>query len=226
MLIDYVCRVTGGKLLPGDDVCAVDWVRRRDLAALQITEGTLAVIEKAFVTRREYKYGATQSHEPAQRSRTANSKSTSAQLVGALRRPARWAGASWIRCSRITIASAWTPTSPRPARPSVPAARRRARSPHARGAAIRVDFGGLPDTEAAVQKLRIEGAGLEPKEIFDLFALLDRAADAKIVLTAAAERFPRLGARAATIGDFRALLENSTARSSPTAAWPITPASR
>ena len=32
---------------------------------------------------------------------------------------------------------------------------------------------------AAVQKLRIEGASLEPKEIFDLFALLDRAADAK-----------------------------------------------
>src|SRR5688572_14636326 len=58
------------------------------------------------------------------------------------------------------------------------------------GAAIRVDFGGLPDTEVAVQKLRIEGASLDPKEIFDLFALLDRAADAKSVLTAAAERFP------------------------------------
>jgi DNA mismatch repair protein MutS2 len=80
--------------------------------------------------------------------------------------------------------------------------------PAARGAAIRVDFGGLPDTEAAVHKLRIEGASLEPKEIFDLFALLDRAADAKSVLTAAAERFPRLGARAATIGEFRALLED------------------
>jgi DNA mismatch repair protein MutS2 len=75
------------------------------------------------------------------------------------------------------------------------------------GAAIRVDFGGLPDTEEAVQKLRIEGASLDPKEIFDVFALLDRAADAKSVLTAAAERFPRLGARAATIGEFRALLE-------------------
>ncbi len=75
------------------------------------------------------------------------------------------------------------------------------------GAAIRVDFGGLPDTEAAVHKLHIEGASLDPKEIFDLFALLDRAADAKSVLTAAAERFPRLGARAATIGEFRSLLE-------------------
>jgi len=75
-----------------------------------------------------------------------------------------------------------------------------------RGAAIRVDFGGLPDLEASVQKLRIEGAGLEPKEIFDVFQLLDRAADAKSVLTATAERFPRLGQRAQTIGDFRLLL--------------------
>jgi DNA mismatch repair protein MutS2 len=76
------------------------------------------------------------------------------------------------------------------------------------GAAIRVDFSGLPDTEAAVHKLRIEGASLDPKEIFDLFALLDRAADAKSVLIAANERFPRLGVRAATIGEFGALLED------------------
>ena len=55
VLIDYVCRVVGGKLFPGDDVSAVEWVRRRDLAALQITEGTLAVIEKAFEQRREWK---------------------------------------------------------------------------------------------------------------------------------------------------------------------------
>ncbi len=80
--------------------------------------------------------------------------------------------------------------------------------PATRGAAIRVDFGGLPDVEAAVQKLRIEGASLEPKEISDLFALLDRAADAKSVLAAAAERFPRLGRRAQTIGEFRGLLHD------------------
>src|SRR5689334_11022759 len=80
--------------------------------------------------------------------------------------------------------------------------------PAARGAAIRVDFGGLPDVEPAVHKLHIEGASLDPKEIFELFALLDRAADAKSVLTAAADRFPKLGARAATIGDFRGLLRD------------------
>ena len=51
ILIDYVCRVTGGALFPGDDVCAVDWVRRADLPTLQITEGTLAVIERAFDQR-------------------------------------------------------------------------------------------------------------------------------------------------------------------------------
>jgi ADP-ribose pyrophosphatase YjhB (NUDIX family) len=55
VLIDYVCRVTGGTLGPGDDVCAVEWVRRRDLANLQITEGTLAVIEKAFRERGKYR---------------------------------------------------------------------------------------------------------------------------------------------------------------------------
>jgi DNA mismatch repair protein MutS2 len=80
--------------------------------------------------------------------------------------------------------------------------------PAARGAAIRIDFAGLPELEAAVHKLRIEGASLEPKEIYDVFMLLDRAADAKSVLSAAAERFPRLGARAQTIGDFRGLLHD------------------
>jgi 8-oxo-dGTP diphosphatase len=55
VLIDYVCRITGGDLRAGDDVCRVEWVRRRDLAALEITEGTLGVIEKAFQKRRKYK---------------------------------------------------------------------------------------------------------------------------------------------------------------------------
>jgi ADP-ribose pyrophosphatase YjhB (NUDIX family) len=55
VLIDYMCRVIGGTLAPGDDVCAVEWVRLRDLPQLQITEGTLEVIEKAFRERREYR---------------------------------------------------------------------------------------------------------------------------------------------------------------------------
>ncbi len=48
VLIDYVCRVIGGALRAGDDACRVEWVRERDLAELEITEGTLAVIERAF----------------------------------------------------------------------------------------------------------------------------------------------------------------------------------
>jgi ADP-ribose pyrophosphatase YjhB (NUDIX family) len=55
VLIDYVCRITGGELCAGDDVCAVEWVRRRDMPKLRITEGTLAVIEKGFRERRKYK---------------------------------------------------------------------------------------------------------------------------------------------------------------------------
>jgi 8-oxo-dGTP diphosphatase len=55
VLIDYMCRIIGGTLAPGDDVCAVEWVRRRDLPQLEITEGTLEVIEKAFRERREYR---------------------------------------------------------------------------------------------------------------------------------------------------------------------------
>ena len=55
VLIDYICRATGGTLRAGDDVCAVEWVRRRDLARLTITEGTLAVIEKAFRDRRKFR---------------------------------------------------------------------------------------------------------------------------------------------------------------------------
>jgi DNA mismatch repair protein MutS2 len=75
-----------------------------------------------------------------------------------------------------------------------------------RGAAIRIEFSGIPDVESAVHKLHIEGAGLEPREIFELFTLLDIAADAKSNLAATADRFPLLGVRAQSIGEFRALL--------------------
>jgi 8-oxo-dGTP diphosphatase len=55
VLLDYICRVSGGALAAGDDAGRVEWVRRRDLAGLDITEGTLAVIEKGFRNRRKYK---------------------------------------------------------------------------------------------------------------------------------------------------------------------------
>ncbi|MEP6715903.1 MAG: endonuclease MutS2 [Terriglobia bacterium] len=80
------------------------------------------------------------------------------------------------------------------------------------GAAIRVNFNGVPNVTVAVQKLRIEGASLDPREIFDLIAFLDRAADARSFLTAARERFPLLAARADGISDFRQLLRDIEGR--------------
>ncbi len=51
VLIDYLCRVSGGELQAGDDVCGVEWMRLEELRDLEITEGTLAVIERAFVAQ-------------------------------------------------------------------------------------------------------------------------------------------------------------------------------
>jgi DNA mismatch repair protein MutS2 len=75
-----------------------------------------------------------------------------------------------------------------------------------KGGALRINLNGLPDVSLSVQKLRIEGAALEPREIFDLIVFLDRAADAKSSLGAAAGRFPLLGVYAERIGDFRQVL--------------------
>ena len=74
------------------------------------------------------------------------------------------------------------------------------------GAAIRISLGGIPDIRQTVSKLHIEGAALEPKEIFELIAFLDRSADAGSNLRAAADRFPLMGAYGSRIGDFRPLL--------------------
>jgi 8-oxo-dGTP diphosphatase len=55
VLIDYICRVTGGTLAAADDVSRVAWVPRRELPDYQITEGTLPVIEKGYRERRKYR---------------------------------------------------------------------------------------------------------------------------------------------------------------------------
>ena len=51
VLIDYLCRVTGGALAPADDVSRAEWVPRDSLRNYKITEGTLLVIQKAFRER-------------------------------------------------------------------------------------------------------------------------------------------------------------------------------
>lgn len=48
VLLDYLCRPTGGELKAADDACSVAWIARPELGNYQITEGTLAVVERAF----------------------------------------------------------------------------------------------------------------------------------------------------------------------------------
>ena len=46
VLIDYLCRATGGRLRAGDDASSAEWVPLADLDRYQITEGTLDVIRR------------------------------------------------------------------------------------------------------------------------------------------------------------------------------------
>jgi ADP-ribose pyrophosphatase YjhB (NUDIX family) len=48
VLIDYVCRVVGGRLGAASDVSGVAWVPEQKLRDYRLTEGTLAVVERAF----------------------------------------------------------------------------------------------------------------------------------------------------------------------------------
>jgi DNA mismatch repair protein MutS2 len=80
--------------------------------------------------------------------------------------------------------------------------------PAARGAAVRIRFDSLTDATEAMRKLRIEGAALEAKEIYEMTELLDRASEIRSLLLAVAERFPKLGARGAAMGEFRAVVRD------------------
>jgi 8-oxo-dGTP diphosphatase len=53
VLMDYVCRSTGGELCAADDANRVAWFTESELAGLKVTEGTPAVIAKAFRYVRE-----------------------------------------------------------------------------------------------------------------------------------------------------------------------------
>ena len=48
VLMDYLCRPAGGTLCAADDASRVAWVPEPELGTLRITEGTPAVIAKAF----------------------------------------------------------------------------------------------------------------------------------------------------------------------------------
>jgi DNA mismatch repair protein MutS2 len=92
--------------------------------------------------------------------------------------------------------------------------------PAGRGAAIRINFTSIPDLTDTVHKLRIEGATLDPKEISDVLGFLDRAADARSILQSVTERFPRLGIRSQSIGEFRALLNDLAGKIAPDGSVP------
>jgi ADP-ribose pyrophosphatase YjhB (NUDIX family) len=53
VLIDYICRITGGELSAADDASRAAWVPHRLLSSYQITAGTVPVIEKGFRQRRQ-----------------------------------------------------------------------------------------------------------------------------------------------------------------------------
>jgi len=52
VLIDYICRVTGGTLCAADDASGVAWFEEEEIASLKITQGTPEVIARGFVWAR------------------------------------------------------------------------------------------------------------------------------------------------------------------------------
>jgi ADP-ribose pyrophosphatase YjhB (NUDIX family) len=52
VLVDYVCHVAGGELKAASDASRAVWVCEDELRGFRITEGTLAVVERAFRARK------------------------------------------------------------------------------------------------------------------------------------------------------------------------------
>ncbi len=48
VLVDYVCKVTGGEPRAADDVSRVEWVPHAKLGEYKITPGTLEAVERAY----------------------------------------------------------------------------------------------------------------------------------------------------------------------------------
>jgi len=51
VLVDYLCKPARGELKPADDASQAAWVRMKELPGLKLTEGTLAVIQRAYERR-------------------------------------------------------------------------------------------------------------------------------------------------------------------------------
>jgi DNA mismatch repair protein MutS2 len=94
-----------------------------------------------------------------------------------------------------------------------------AAGPRTRGASqaapVRLRFDNLPDVEASVARLRIEGASLEGTEIAALISFLERATEVRVALAPLTGRFPLLSGRASAIGDFRNALKEISGKVLP-----------
>jgi DNA mismatch repair protein MutS2 len=86
----------------------------------------------------------------------------------------------------------------------------------------RLPLSGLVDSTQSIAKLRIEGAGLDGKEIADLITFLERASEVRTALLGDRGSSPRLAARADRIGDFRALLRDISGKVLPNGSVPDT----
>jgi DNA mismatch repair protein MutS2 len=71
-----------------------------------------------------------------------------------------------------------------------------------RGVPVRLNFGQLSDPGPAVMRLRIDGAVLDGRELYELMRLLEVASEARTILSGA-DKYPKLSAHAANIADLR-----------------------
>ncbi|MBL8214646.1 MAG: endonuclease MutS2 [Bryobacterales bacterium] len=76
------------------------------------------------------------------------------------------------------------------------------------GQVARINFNDMPDSRPAAARLRIEGAMLDGKEIFDLLGLLERASEIRAGLQGFGDVFPLLTKLSARIADLRPLLHD------------------
>ena len=51
VLVDYVCRVTGGEPKPATDVSRIEWVPCDRIREYKVTAGTIEAIERAYAER-------------------------------------------------------------------------------------------------------------------------------------------------------------------------------
>jgi len=93
-------------------------------------------------------------------------------------------------------------------------------------APVRLRFTDLPDCEAPVARLRIEGTVLDGVEIAALAAALERSFQVKGALSAFPAAYPRLAARAGALATSARCCARSPAGFCRTAASPTMPAWR